>query len=85
MEEVQADIGHVLAVICAVEEAGIREGADDCGFHSHGAGELEELRDLLFRDGQGHAFLGLGEQDLPWAQAMIFQERFFQFYMAPAA
>ena len=73
MHEFHGQGGHGTVVVAHVEEAAVGVVAQGGGFHVHAGGQFHELVQLGGRHGQGHAFLGLGEQDLPGAQAVVLE------------
>ncbi len=62
-----------------VEFARVGECSQNRGLYIHPLGQLEKGFDLRGGHGQGHSFLGLGQQDFPRIESGVLQWCLFQF------
>ena len=73
VHEVHANGAHHAVAISHLEEAGIREVAENRGLHVHFLCHLAEEGHMLLRHCKRHALLGLGDKDFPGTQAVVLQ------------
>ncbi len=67
-----------------MELAGVGKFAQRRGLHIHFFAERQKFGKLVWRNGQGHPFLGLGQEDFPRLKARVFQGRLVQVQFKPA-
>ena len=73
MEEVHLEQRHRLAAIGHLQEAVIGEISQNGGLDLSSCRQIQEGLDVLVRHRQGHALLGLRQEDFPGRQAGVFQ------------
>ena len=79
------DVRHHAVAVGDVELAGVVEAAEHGGFHVAGRGKRQELVEAFRRDGEAHAFLRLGDEDLPRLEAGVFERGLREVHVAAAA
>ena len=84
VEEVHVEAGDHLAVVFDGEVAGVVEAAHEGDLDIAAAGERLERLAALRRDGEGHAFLRLGDEDFPGLEPFVLEGGAGEFALAAA-